>query len=99
MRRMIPTMVATVLCCCFTPAPVEAEMGQFSKVVGVEADDMLKLRAGPDVGYRVIVGLPNGTVVRVYDCRQTGSTRWCKVALKEVRSLKGYVNSTYLQGL
>jgi uncharacterized protein YraI len=80
-----------------TLAPAEADVSRFSKVIGVEADDMLKLRAGPGVGYRIIVGLPNGTILHVSDCEQSGSTRWCKVALKQARGLKGYVNASYLQ--
>lgn len=80
------------------PAAGLAEEGDY-RVVGVEADDMLKMRAGPGIGFRVIVGLPNGTVVRVQGCEQTGGTRWCKVALKEARTLRGYVSWTYLQQL
>ncbi len=66
-------------------------------VTGVEAEDMLKMRAGPGIGYRVIVGLPNGTALRVHSCEQTGGTRWCKVSLKQARGLKGYVSWAYLQ--
>ena len=78
------------------PAAGLAESGDY-KVVGVEAEDMLKMRAGPGIGYRVILGLPNGTVLRVQSCEQTGGTRWCKVALKAARAVKGYVSWTYLQ--
>lgn len=99
MHRMILAVLTAGLWVCVTSAPAEAETRRFSKVAGVEAGDMLKLRAGPGVGFRVIVGLPNGTVLRVYDCEMAGSTRWCKVALAEVRSLKGYVNATYLQDM
>lgn len=67
------------------------------EVWGVEGEDMLKMRAGPGVGYRVIVGLPNGTLVRVQSCEQTGSTRWCKASLKAARGLKGYVSWAYLR--
>ncbi len=97
MRRTILAALTAALWGGFASAAADADTSRFSKVVGVEADDMLKLRAGPGVGYRIIVGLPNGTVLRVYDCQQTGSTRWCKVALEQARSLKGYVNATYLQ--
>ncbi|MEP4805797.1 MAG: hypothetical protein ABJZ69_15415, partial [Hyphomicrobiales bacterium] len=37
-----------------------ASPGQY-EVFGVEDGDMLKLRAGPGIGFNVIVGLPNGT--------------------------------------
>ncbi|WP_425043347.1 SH3 domain-containing protein [Primorskyibacter sp. S87] len=79
--------------------PANANSGQYYEVVGVEGDDMLKLRAGPGTGYRIIVGLPNGTVLRLHDCQQIGSTEWCKVSLKEARSLTGYVSWHYLKGL
>ncbi|PRY26025.1 SH3 domain-containing protein [Aliiruegeria haliotis] len=68
-----------------------------SVVSGVDEGDMLKLRAGPGMGYRVIVGLPNGTQVRNLGCDRVGGTPWCKVSLKEARALKGYVSGHYLQ--
>lgn len=80
-------------------APAEAgSLGRY-EVAGVEADDMLKMRSGPGTGYRVIVGLPNGTVLRVKDCEQSGSTRWCSVSLARARGLKGYVSWAYLRKL
>lgn len=75
-----------------------ASLGLF-EVSGVEEDDMLKMRAGPGTGYRVILGLPNGTVLRVYTCEQTGGTRWCSVSLEQARGLKGYVSWAYLRKL
>ena len=69
------------------------------EVSGVEEGDMLKLRAGPGTGFRVITGLPNGTVVRVLDCERTGGTRWCKAVLQEARGLDGYVSYAYLKRL
>ncbi|UOA25691.1 SH3 domain-containing protein [Pseudosulfitobacter sp. DSM 107133] len=67
------------------------------EVAGVEDSDMLKMRAGPGVGYKVILGLPNGTILRVHSCTQTGGTRWCEVSLKAARSLKGHVSWAYLR--
>lgn len=99
MHRMILVALVAALGGGLVPAPAEADTSRFSKVAGVEADDMLKLRAGPGVGYRIIVGLPNGTVLRMFDCQQTGSTRWCKVSMKQARGLTGYVNATYLQDM
>ena len=75
-----------------------ASLGRF-EVSGVEGDDMLKMRAGPGTGYRVILGLPNGTVLRVHTCEQTGGTRWCSVSLEQARGLKGYVSWAYLRKL
>lgn len=75
----------------------DAGSGRFYEVVGVDPDDMLKLRAGPGTDNRVIVGLPNGTVLRLYKCQQIGSNTWCKVSLKEASGLKGYVSWHYLR--
>lgn len=74
-----------------------ADWRQRHVVHGVEEGDMLKLRAGPGTGFIVIAGLPNGSVVRVHGCDQTGGTRWCKVALDRAPRLKGYVSSAYLK--
>lgn len=73
-----------------------ASLGRY-EVFGVEDGDMLKMRGGPGTGYIVIVGLPNGTAVRVHSCEQTGSTRWCRVSLERARGLKGYVSWAYLR--
>lgn len=48
------------------------------EVVGVEEDDMLKMRAGPGTGYKIILGLPNGTIVRLYDCDQLAAAAGAK---------------------
>lgn len=98
MRRAILVAIATIVLGAF-PDVRSAEAGSdgFYEVAGVAADDMLKMRAGPGIGYRVIVGLPNGTILRIYSCEQTGGTRWCKVSLKQARALKGYVSWAYLR--
>ncbi len=73
-----------------------ASLGKY-EVFGVEDGDMLKMRGGPGTGFKVIVGLPNGTALRVHSCEQTGGTRWCRVSLVRARGLKGYVSWAYLQ--
>lgn len=65
-------------------------------VTGVGEGDMLKLRAGPGLGYVIIVGLPNGAEVHVHGCERIGGTRWCDVSLASVRALRGYVADDYL---
>lgn len=77
--------------------PVHAALFGVYEVTGVEGDDMLKMRSGPGTGYRVLLGLPNGTALRVHECQQTGSTRWCKVSLDGARGFKGYVSWAYLR--
>ncbi|MEM0934982.1 MAG: SH3 domain-containing protein [Pseudomonadota bacterium] len=66
-------------------------------VVGLDRGDMLKLRAGPGTGFRVIVGLPEGTTLINRGCDRVGGTPWCEVSLAEVRRLRGYVSGHYLQ--
>ncbi len=79
-----------------TEPTAAASLGRY-EVFGVEEGDMLKMRAGPGTGFNVIVGLPNGTALRVHSCEQTGGTRWCRVSLDRARSLKGYVSWAYLR--
>lgn len=94
-RAVIAALAATVL----GSIAMQADAGEtgLHEVIGVEDDDMLKMRAGPGTGYKILLGLPNGTVVRLHGCDQTGSTRWCKVSLKQSRGVKGYVSWAYLQ--
>ena len=66
-------------------------------VTGVGADDMLRLRAGPGTGFRVVVGLPDGTRLINRGCARVGGTPWCEVRLAEARGLRGYVSGHYLQ--
>ena len=94
MRKSVFAALAIALLCI---GPAEAGLAGYYEVGGVTDDDMLKMRAGPGIGFKVIIGLPNGTVLRVYSCEQTGGTRWCKVSLKEARGLKGYVSWAYLR--
>lgn len=96
-RAILAALTATVLVVVPGVEPAQAGSDGYFEVVGVEDDDMLKMRAGPGTGYRVIVGLPNGTVLRLHNCKQTGGTRWCKVSLKQFRGFKGYVSWSYLR--
>ena len=66
-------------------------------VTGLEGEEMLKLRAGPGTGFRVIVGLPEGAALIERGCQRVGGTPWCEVALAEERALRGYVSGHYLR--
>ena len=79
-----------------TPMPAAARSNLF-EVHGVDAGDMLKMRAGPDTGYRVLLGLPNGTKLRVYKCESRAAVQWCKVSLQEFRAVVGWVSMSYLR--
>jgi len=98
MRRAVFIALASVVMGAVLGAEpaAAASLGRY-EVFGVEGDDMLKMRGGPGIGYIVIVGLPNGTVLRVHSCQQTGGTRWCSVSLERARGLKGYVSWAYLR--
>ena len=78
-------------------APVLANWIGPYEVYGVQGDDMLKLRAGPGTGYVVLLGLPNGTLVRIMTCQLVGGTNWCKVYLDGAPAMKGFVSDGYLR--
>lgn len=98
MRRVtFSSLTALFLGAILNANPVGAASLGLYEVYGVEEGDMLKMRGGPGTGYIVIVGLPNGTALRVHSCEQTGGTRWCRVSLQRARGLKGYVSWAYLR--
>jgi uncharacterized protein YraI len=100
MHRIILSIAAAIsLAIPMASLPALAETRGYYEVVGVEPEDMLKMRAGPGTGYRIVVGLPNGTVVFLQGCERSGNTSWCRVALREARGLKGYVSAAYLRKL
>lgn len=59
-------------------------------------EELLKLRAGPGLGFRVIVGLPDGTELIQRDCVTEAGQRWCRVSLADTPTLTGYVAADYL---
>lgn len=97
MRNIIFTIFAAVALMTAFAGPTQAQSRGYYEVIGVEGDDMLKMRAGPGINYKIVLGLPNGTELWVHDCERSGNTSWCKVSLKQARGLKGYVSSAYLR--
>jgi hypothetical protein len=59
-------------------------------------EDLLKLRAGPGLGFKVIVGLPDGTELLRRDCVTEVGQLWCRVSLVSAPGLTGYVSADYL---
>ena len=99
-RTSILSLLAlSFLSACASPTALAPFKQNLSEVYGVQGGDMLKLRAGPGTGFDVLVGLPNGTVVRVGDCSSIGSIGWCDVALDRAPGLRGYVSQTYIREL
>ena len=65
-------------------------------VEGAGADDFVRMRAGPGLGYSVILGLPDGTSVDRRDCVTEVGQLWCRVSLAAAPRIVGYVSADYL---
>jgi uncharacterized protein YraI len=65
-------------------------------VQGTGPEEYLKLRAGPGLGFSVILGLPEGTALIRHDCVTELGQLWCKVSLADAPQLSGYVSADYL---
>lgn len=70
--------------------------GERTMVDGTGPDDMLKLRAGPGLGYSVVLGLPDGTQLIKRDCVTELGQLWCEVSLSAAPRVTGYVSADYL---
>ena len=70
--------------------------GSHTVVERTGPDDLLKLRAGPGLGFKVVLGLPDGTEVIRRDCVTEVGQLWCRVSLVEAPSVTGYVSADYL---
>lgn len=77
-------------------AGCSSSLGGRTVVVGAGEDDLLKLRAGPGLGFRVILGLPDGTQLIRRDCITEAIQLWCRVSLADAPSVSGYVSADYL---
>jgi hypothetical protein len=71
-------------------------LGSSAVVSGVGPDELLKLRAGPGLGFRVILGLPDGTQLIQRDCVTESFQLWCRVSLAAAPNVTGYVSADYL---
>ncbi|MCP1168658.1 SH3 domain-containing protein [Limimaricola litoreus] len=76
-----------------------AASGSRTIVDGAGPDELLKLRAGPGLGYKVILGLPDGTRLTRRDCVTEVGQLWCRVALADAPGLGGYVSADYLSDI
>ncbi|TNC47588.1 SH3 domain-containing protein [Rubellimicrobium rubrum] len=65
-------------------------------VQGAGPDELVKLRAGPGLGYSIILGLPDGTTVDRRDCVTELGQLWCRVSLSAAPRFTGYVSADYL---
>ncbi|MER5170336.1 SH3 domain-containing protein [Thioclava sp. GXIMD2076] len=72
-------------------------MGSNHAVVkGAGPDDLLKLRAGPGLGFNIIMGLPDGTRLTKQKCVTESGQLWCRVSLADNPGVSGYVSADYL---
>ena len=67
-----------------------------TSVVGTGPDELLKLRAGPGLGWSVVLGLPEGTMLNRQDCVTEIGQRWCRVSLEAAPQITGFVSADYL---
>jgi hypothetical protein len=67
-------------------------------VEGAGPDEFLKLRAGPGLGYSIVLGLPDGTSLDRHGCVTELGQLWCRVSLSAAPRITGYVSADYLSG-
>ena len=89
-RFIIPSLVAFLFLASCTNLPVSRAV-----VTGANPE-LLKLRDGPGLGYAVILGLPDGTVVLRRGCTTEVGELWCQVSLAAAPSMTGFVAARYL---
>ena len=70
--------------------------GSGAIVKGAGPDDLLKLREGPGLDRKIIVGLPDGTRLTRQNCVTKSGKVWCKVFLTDKPEISGYVSADYL---
>ena len=71
-------------------------IGSGAVVKGAGPDDLLKLREGPGLNHRIIIGLPDGTRLTRQNCVTQNGRVWCKVSLTDRPNVSGYVSAEYL---
>lgn len=91
MLRIAPAALLTLLL-----LSACAGTGGRTVVEGAGPEELLKLRAGPGLGYKVVLGLPDGTRLVQHECVTEVGQRWCRVTLAESPEVSGYVAADYL---
>ncbi|KGJ07605.1 SH3 domain-containing protein [Paracoccus versutus] len=71
-------------------------VGSGAVVKGVGPDDLLKLREGPGLDHKIIIGLPDGTRLTRQNCVTNNGKVWCRVSLTDRPAISGYVSADYL---
>lgn len=71
-------------------------VGSGAVVKGAGPDDLLKLREGPGLEHKIIMGLPDGTRLTRQNCVTKNAKVWCRVFLTDRPGVSGYVSADYL---
>lgn len=71
-------------------------LGEQAVVKGAGPDELLKMRTGPGLGYKVLLGIPDETVVTRHSCVTEVGQLWCRVSLAKAPGVSGYVSADYL---
>lgn len=87
---------AALVAGCTTGGPMAATATGSRVTVTGAGDDLLKLRSGPGLEYKVLLGLPDGTALRRRDCVTELGQLWCRVALADAPQVTGFVSADYL---
>ncbi|WP_439562961.1 SH3 domain-containing protein [Roseinatronobacter sp.] len=94
MHRIIaPAVLAALLVAGCAGGPGSPSTRAVVQGAGAE---LLKLRAGPGLGFNVILGLPDGTALVQRGCVTEVGQRWCRVSLERAPNISGYVSADYL---
>lgn len=92
-RSGIPVVLVLSLVAGCSVSPTSSTVVQ-----GTGAEEFLKLRAGPGLGYAIILGLPDGTSLNRRECVTELGQLWCRVSLSAAPQITGYVSADYLSG-
>lgn len=71
-------------------------IGTGTVVKGAGPKELLKLREGPGLNYKIIIGLPDGTRLTRQNCVTKSGKVWCRVVLTDRPGVSGYVSADYL---
>lgn len=74
----------------------QSSNGEFFRVTGVSANDVLNVRRRPSAQSAIVGALSNGTRVRNLGCRSEGNSRWCRIRMLDDMGSEGWVNARYL---
>ena len=92
----LPVILALLFTTACAGAASSTLTGSRMLVDGTGPEEFLKMRAGPGMGYSVILGLPEGTSLIRSDCVTEVGQSWCRVALAAAPQITGYVSADYI---